>query len=102
MCGGVATRWSSEPSSTATRRSVHALGRRFLVRVSLTAFEAQLAGDVFMRVHRGVIVNLTRVRGVRDSDSGAVLVLRRGAEVPVSRRNRRKVEEWLARFRSAR
>lgn len=76
--------------------AVHAGGRRFLVRESLNALEGRLPNSLFMRVHRGALVNLARVLGFETVPGrGGVLRLRTGAEVPVSRRRRSKVQSWL-------
>ena len=57
-----------------------------------------------MRVHRSAIVNLDRVRELRTGGAAgagaagdAVLVLRDGTRVPVSRRRREQVAELLRR-----
>lgn len=84
--------------------AVHAGGRRFLVRVSLSTFEAQLPDTLFMRVHRSAIVNLARIRSIQENaERGVSLLLRSGAEIPISRRNRPRIERWLEekRFRTS-
>ena len=80
--------------------SVHAAGRSFLVRESLSSLEARLPADRFLRVHRSALVNLERVRSFLPEDGGGgTLVLTGGARVPVSRRSRSGVQERLRRRR---
>ncbi len=67
---------------------VHAAGRRHLLRESLASLAERLEPSAFLRVHRGAIVNLARVRELRRTNRGTVAVLRDGTEVPVSRRRR--------------
>jgi two-component system LytT family response regulator len=66
---------------------VHTGGKRYLVRESLRSLERRLNPAHFVRVHRGAIVRLDRVRELRARPGGgSVAVLRDGARVPVSRR----------------
>jgi two-component system LytT family response regulator len=60
---------------------------RVLVRRSLKSWEETLPGSVFFRVHRTMIVNLTRVTGFRRDGPKSVLLTVTGASeaVPVSR-----------------
>ena len=79
--------------------AVHALGRRHLVRESLTSLEARLDGSRFVRVHRSAIVNLAHVREVRSPASGEpAIVLRDGSSLPISRRRRESVTTALRQF----
>ena len=72
--------------------AVHALGRRHLIRESLSSLEERLDPAQFARVHRSAIVRLDRVRELRAPALGeTVLVLRDGTRVPVSRRRREAV-----------
>lgn len=66
--------------------AIHAGGRRYRVRQSLSAFEQHLDPARFARVHRSAIVRLDRVRELRASGNEAVIRLRDGTELPVSRR----------------
>ena len=60
---------------------------RFLVRARLSDLEQRWAGQGFVRVHRGFVVNLRRASEVRPRLNGtAVLVMADGAEVPIARR----------------
>jgi two-component system LytT family response regulator len=76
--------------------AIHVRGRRHLMRQSLAVLERRLAGDQFVRAHRGAIVNIDRVRELRAGDGDTVLVLRDGTRVPVSRRRREQVAKRLA------
>jgi len=67
--------------------TVHAAGRRYLLRESLASLEERLDPARFIRVHRGAMVNIARVREVR-STGADVVVLQDGTKLPVSRRRR--------------
>ncbi|MGE3957236.1 MAG: LytR/AlgR family response regulator transcription factor [Vicinamibacterales bacterium] len=73
---------------------VHSTRGRHLVRVPLASLEERLDPQVFLRAHRGAIVNLREVKEFDQSD-GAWLAMSDGSRVPVSRSRRRKVEERL-------
>ena len=75
--------------------AVHALGKRHLVRESLSSLERRLDPHYFVRVHRSAIVPLHRIRELKESPGGWVVVLRDGTEIPVSRRRRERVRELL-------
>ena len=78
--------------------AVHARGRRHLIRESLASLEARIDPERFVRVHRGAIVRLDRVREMRSASAGeSVLVLRDGTRVPVSRRRREQVADLIRR-----
>jgi two-component system LytT family response regulator len=68
--------------------AVHAGGRRHLLRETMASLEARLDPCRFVRVHRGAIVNISRVRELRASGGEVVVVLRDGTRLPVSRRRR--------------
>ena len=69
--------------------AIHSRGKRLLIRESLTSFEARLDPRRFCRVHRSAIVALDQVRELLTTgDAGAVVVLRNGTRLPVSRRRR--------------
>jgi two-component system LytT family response regulator len=67
--------------------TVHAAGRRYLLRESLASLEERLDPARFIRVHRGAIVSIARVREVRSAGAD-VVVLQDGTKLPVSRRRR--------------
>lgn len=79
--------------------AVHVAGRRHLIRESLASLEQRLDGARFVRTHRSALVNVERVRELRAEPAGeAVLVLRDGTRVPVSRRRREQVASLLRRL----
>ena len=68
--------------------AIHAHEQRHLVRESLTSLARRLDPKRFIRVHRSAIVNLDRVKEVRQDNADTVLVLLNGIQIPVSRRRR--------------
>jgi two-component system, LytTR family, response regulator len=79
--------------------AIHAAGRRYRVRESLAGLEARLDPARFARIHRSAIVRLERVREWKGGDGAgeAVVVLRDGTELPVSRRRLAQVKALLRR-----
>src|SRR5262249_37610211 len=75
--------------------AIHTGKRRHLIRESLLSLEARLDPAQFMRTHRSAIVNIARVREVRNEATEMVLVLRNGQCVRVSRRRRDCLKERL-------
>jgi len=71
---------------------LHAKGARYLHREALSALERQLDPNCFLRIHRGTIVNIQRVReihpGVGDEPN---VVLADGTRLPLSRRYRARL-----------
>lgn len=76
---------------------IHTGPRRYRVRIPLAALEHRLDPARFTRVHRGVVVRLDCVRELRSGPigSGAMVVLRDGTELPVSRRRLAHVRSRL-------
>jgi two-component system LytT family response regulator len=75
---------------------VHAAGKTWLHRISLSELEAKLNARRFLRIHRSTIVNLQRVRELRPHSHGDFLVaLHDGTELKLSRSYRQKVEASL-------
>ena len=73
---------------------VHTTTGSHMVRWSLTRLEQQLDEREFVRVHRSVIVNAARIaRIIPHADLG--VILHSGKELPLSRRLRPRVEEFL-------
>jgi two-component system, LytTR family, response regulator len=73
---------------------VHTASASYMVRMPLTRLEEQLDAQKFVRVHRSVIVNAARIsRIVPHADLG--VILDSGKELPLSRRLRPRVEEFL-------
>lgn len=64
--------------------SLHAGGRSYLLKDTMTALAARLDPAMFLRVHRSAIVNRNRVRALkRRSPRALSLTLASGANVPV-------------------
>jgi two-component system LytT family response regulator len=77
---------------------VHAGAESYLVREALSALEAQLDPQRFVRIHRGTIVNLDRVRELEPLFNGQhAVLLDDGTRVTMSRRYRAHVERVLGR-----
>jgi hypothetical protein len=73
--------------------TVHAQGAAYPRRESLVALERRLDGRRFVRVHRGHLVNVDRIREIQPWDSGDYrIVLQDGSCVNLSRRYRGRLE----------
>jgi two-component system, LytTR family, response regulator len=81
---------------------LHSGGQVHLVRETMANIEGRLSGHRFVRVHRGWIVNLDRVRRlVSSSTSDPELVMQDGRKVRVGRAYRHAVERRIGEVRSA-
>lgn len=80
--------------------AIHAGKRRHLIRESLSSLEARLDTAQFVRTHRSAIVNIERVREVRNETTEMLLILRDGQRVPVSRRRREFLKQRLKDLKS--
>lgn len=77
---------------------LHVGGRTHVLRATLTDLEDRLAPQGFARIHRSIIVNLGRIREIRNREYGdRTVVLEDGTGLKMSRTYRREVEERLAR-----
>lgn len=77
---------------------VHAEGKTYVLRETMKDLEAELDPDVFQRVHRSTIVNITRVRQLRPHTNGEYfLMLDDGQEIKLSRTYRDSVNKLLQR-----
>lgn len=75
---------------------IHAGRKSYLLRGNLGSLEARLDPREFARIHRSTVVNLNRVRRLKDWFNGECLVeLLDGTELKVSRRHRRRLETLL-------
>jgi two-component system LytT family response regulator len=75
---------------------LHVEGRTFAVRERMQQLEERLDPEVFMRVHRSVIVRLDRIDVMLRSAGGDYAVrLKDGTELSVSRSRREALEERL-------
>lgn len=78
---------------------IHAGRKSYLLRGNLGQIEARLDPREFARIHRSTVVNLKRVRRLKDLFKGECLaVLPDGTELKVSRRCRRRLEALLERL----
>ena len=79
------------------RAEIHAGGKLYRVRQSLSALEARLDPAGFVRVHRSAIVRLDEVREWKTGDARGevIVVLRDGKALPVSRRRLAQVKSLL-------
>ena len=65
--------------------SVHADGREYVVRETLSRLLERLADGPFARTHRSHIVNLDQVAEIRLVDGRTRILLNSGADIPLSR-----------------
>ncbi len=77
--------------------SIHWNGKSILKTQSLSALEAQLDNQEFVRIHRSVIVKLSVVKCLeRISKDAQVAVLHNGAKLPVSRAGYERLKAFVA------
>lgn len=76
--------------------SVHAGGREYIVRDTMTHLMAQLAGGPFVRTHRSFIVNVDQIQEIRTVDGKARVLLKSGQDVPLSRGYREAFEAVIS------
>jgi hypothetical protein len=81
--------------------SVHADGREYVVRDTMANLSEKLAPGPFVRTHRSYIVNADKIAEIRTADARQRIVLRDGAELPLSRSYREAVERDLSGPRSS-
>jgi two-component system, LytTR family, response regulator len=75
---------------------VHAHGTSHVIRETLGSLAARLDPAIFARVHRSAILNITRVRELRQQRLGALAaVLADGTTVPISRSRRAQLQDRL-------
>jgi two-component system LytT family response regulator len=72
---------------------IHRGSAALMMRESLSSIEANLDPHLFARVHRGAVVNVSRIKEVQPWFSGAsILILLNGQRLTVSRSHRREFE----------
>ena len=76
---------------------IHVGAKSHLLRESLASLESKLDAGRFVRIHRSAIVQVDRVREVRNTCCGHEVILRDLARIPVSRRKRAALVERLKR-----
>jgi two-component system, LytTR family, response regulator len=75
---------------------LHAGSRAHLLRETMTALEAKLNPDAFVRVHRSAIVNIDRIERIEPYARGEYLItLRDGARLTSSRAHGERLRELL-------
>ena len=75
---------------------LHVARQKYLIRGTMASMEEQLDPRRFLRIHRGTIVNLDRVREVRPWFAGdCIVVLKDGTELRLSRRYRDRLDELV-------
>ncbi len=65
--------------------AVHAEGREYIVRDTMTNVMGKLSGGPFARTHRSFVVNIDKIREIRRVDSKQRVVLHSGEDLPLSR-----------------
>jgi two-component system, LytTR family, response regulator len=76
---------------------LHIGPKAHLLRRSMSELEQDLDPNVFDRIHRSAIVNLTRVRALRSNADGEYeVLLHDGTTLPISRRYRTRFQAKLA------
>jgi two-component system LytT family response regulator len=76
---------------------IHAGKQAHLVSQTLQAIEKLLDGGSFVRIHRSLVVNGTRVREMhRESDGSGAIVLEGGVRLRVARGRWEALEQWLS------
>jgi len=71
---------------------VHAQGKKHLLRTTLQALEQQLDPQKFVRIHRGTIVNATRILEMRPQAHGDfAVILHDGVTLKMSRNYRNRL-----------
>jgi hypothetical protein len=75
---------------------VHVGDKEFLLRDTINNLEKKMAGEPFLRTHRSFIVNVDRIQEIRPADSGHLIRLKSGPEIPLSRSYREAVKASLA------
>lgn len=69
-----------------------------IVRRTMADLERDLGTDRFVRIHRSIIVNLERVRGLELQEGGSYeVILKSKTRLRLSRRYRRRVQDHLSR-----
>jgi DNA-binding LytR/AlgR family response regulator len=62
-----------------------------MIRESMNSMEQSLNPAHFLRIHRGILVNVDRIREMR----GSSLILEDGSTLPVSRRMKPRVKQFF-------
>lgn len=65
--------------------AVHADGREYIIRDTMTNLSRSLSSGPFQRTHRSFIVNIDKIAEISMADTGARIILMNGEKVPLSR-----------------
>lgn len=83
-------------SAAGVYLELHAGSTTYLYRASLTSLMGQLDPSCFLRVHRSVAINTSRIKELRPrGHSDYTVILRDGRTIPLSRTYRADLEAWL-------
>jgi len=75
---------------------IYSNGKGYLVRHTMSDLERKLNPQQFLRIHRSIIVNIHKIRGVQPCNSGEFIVtLVSGKELPSSRGYRQNLSSLL-------
>lgn len=75
--------------------AVHAGGREYIIRDTMTNVSRRLSGGTFARTHRSFIVNIDKIKEIRTVDTGQRIVLTSGEDVPLSRSYREELNRKI-------
>jgi two-component system LytT family response regulator len=76
--------------------NLHASGKMYLYRSSMGSLHKRLDPKLFLRLHRSVTVNASRIRELEVRTHGDhTVILKDGKRLPLSRTHRTQLEEWL-------
>lgn len=76
---------------------VHALGKTHILRSTMKQLMEKLDDNLFVRVHRSTVVNITRVVSIQSlQKGGSILVLENGESLRVSRNYRQHVSSLFS------
>jgi two-component system LytT family response regulator len=77
---------------------LHLVSGRLMLRETMTAIEARLGTQSFVRVNRSAIVHLDQIREIQPAQHGDyTVVLRDGTKLPLSRSLRGQLERFMGR-----
>lgn len=76
--------------------AVHADGREYIIRETMSNLMRRLSGGSFARTHRSYIVNIDKIREIRTIDSAQRIFLHNGDDVPLSRSYRDAFTRMIA------
>jgi two-component system, LytTR family, response regulator len=75
---------------------IHAGPGTYLLRQTISSFAQQLPPEKFMRIHRSIIVNLSKIKELQPCNNGEyIVVLRNGRELSLSRSFRGQMHAFL-------